>query len=258
MNVFPHMLSRRWILTTLLVIAACGVMVRLGIWQLDRLEKRRAFNTRVLEQQAAPQFELDQATFDLDLYEMEYRAVRVQGVYDHSQEVVLRNQVHDRRPGYRLLTPLHIEGTGATILVDRGFVPSEEYTPGDWETYATDGSVDVYGVIRRAQSAPDFGSRSDPTPQPGERLSVWNLANVAQMARQMPYDLLPVYVQETPRDGDTPENGTYPMPLAPELELTEGPHLGYAIQWFLFASVLGIGYPFFIRNETQRHGSEEG
>ena len=41
------MFSRKWILATLLVLAAMGVMIRLGIWQLDRLEKRRAFNARV-------------------------------------------------------------------------------------------------------------------------------------------------------------------------------------------------------------------
>jgi hypothetical protein len=37
-------LRPRWILTTLLVIAALAVLVRLGIWQLDRLQERRIFN----------------------------------------------------------------------------------------------------------------------------------------------------------------------------------------------------------------------
>ena len=41
-----RMFSRKWLLTTILVIAAMAVMARLGIWQLDRLHQRRAFNAR--------------------------------------------------------------------------------------------------------------------------------------------------------------------------------------------------------------------
>ncbi len=41
------MFSSRWFLTTLLVLAGGALCVRLGIWQLDRLEQRRAFNAHV-------------------------------------------------------------------------------------------------------------------------------------------------------------------------------------------------------------------
>jgi hypothetical protein len=53
-----RLFSRRWILATLLVIAAAAVMVRLGIWQLDRLDLRRAFNARVQAQMSQPQLVL--------------------------------------------------------------------------------------------------------------------------------------------------------------------------------------------------------
>ena len=45
---FRSLFSLRWLLTTLLVIMAVVVLARLGIWQLDRLEKRKAFNARVI------------------------------------------------------------------------------------------------------------------------------------------------------------------------------------------------------------------
>ena len=35
------MLHRKWIITTLLVLLGIALCVRLGIWQLDRLEARR-------------------------------------------------------------------------------------------------------------------------------------------------------------------------------------------------------------------------
>jgi hypothetical protein len=28
--------------------------------------------------------------------------------------------------------------------------------------------------------------------------------------------------------------------------------MGYAIQWFAFAAVLGLGYPFFIKRQEER------
>ena len=37
-----------WVLTTLLAVLGVAVLIRLGLWQLDRLEERRAFNRRVL------------------------------------------------------------------------------------------------------------------------------------------------------------------------------------------------------------------
>lgn len=256
MKYLALMFSRKWLLTTLLVIAACAVMVRLGIWQLDRLAARRAFNARVLAQQEAPALRLDAAAISLDLFEMEYRSVTARGEYVPEEEVVLRNQVYSGIPGYRLLTPLQIEGAGVWVMVDRGFVPAEEYTPGVWQTYAARGTVDVAGVLRRGQSEPDFGGRPDPTPRPGEALLVWNIANLEQMAAQMSAPLLPVYIQILPPEGaPTGELPSFPAPFAQDLELTEGPHLGYAVQWFLFASVLAFGYPFFIRRETAA-GSE--
>ena len=84
MSVLLRIFSRRWILTTLLVIAAMGVLARLGVWQLDRLEQRRAFNARVQAQIDQPQLELSGPALEADLANMEYRQVSVTGEYDHS------------------------------------------------------------------------------------------------------------------------------------------------------------------------------
>jgi surfeit locus 1 family protein len=248
--------SRRWLLTTLLVVAASVVMVRLGIWQLERLEQRRAFNARVQAQIDQPTLNLNQrgAVPADDLVNMEYRKVTVVGIYDHSQEVALKNQAHDNQWGVNLLTPLKMAGTGDVILVNRGWIPAEDFTSGDWSRYTETGTVEVQGVLRRSQSRPDFGRRSDPTPAPGgERITAWNFANVEAIDQQTPYDLLPVYIQEAP----DPEGPELPYRSLPALNLTEGPHMGYAIQWFAFAAILAFGYPFFMRKEEARKDSAE-
>ena len=244
--ILSRTLSRRWWKTSLLVILAMGVMARLGVWQLDRLAQRRAFNARVEAQINQPLFGLRDAGLKADLEAMEYREVRAVGEYDFSWEVALRNQAWNNRSGVHLITPLRIANSDQVILVDRGWIPYEEYAVGNWEKFSEPGVSVVKGVIRRSQEKADFGWRTDPTPAPGEaRLTAWNLVNVARIGEQLPYPILPVYIQQTPELGWE----GLPYRSQPEVELSEGPHLGYALQWFTFAAVLGIGYPFYIRRE---------
>jgi len=238
------LLSRRWILTTLLVLAGVGVLARLGIWQLDRLAARRQFNAHVTEQQSAPALALDPITLsDPDLEKaitgMEYRMITARGEFDFSHQVALRNQAWGNEWGVHLLTPLRIAGSDQSVLVDRGWIPAEAFMSGDWSDFDEPGVVTVQGIVRASQSKPDYGKKNDPE---GE-LMAWNFANVERIQAQTPYSLLPVYIQQAP----DPTWTRLPYRSLPELELTEGPHMGYALQWFSFAAILGIGYPFFIR-----------
>ncbi|HEX7975507.1 MAG TPA: SURF1 family protein [Anaerolineales bacterium] len=252
--IFIRMFSRRWLLTTLLVIAGMAVTARLGIWQLDRLAQRRAFNARVEAQINQPSLDLSGDALNADLAHMEYRKVTVTGSYDFSQEVVLRNQAYNGQWGVNVITPLHIAGTDQSILVERGWVPGSDFTAGNLAKYFEPGLVKVQGVIRASEIRPDFGFRADPTPSPGgPRLVSWNLINVGGISQQVSYPLLPVYIQEAPDPAWT----GMPVRSQPELDLTEGPHMGYALQWFSFALILGGGYPFFIRRQENRPRKEK-
>jgi len=246
------MFTRRWFLATLLVIFGVGLCIRLGIWQLDRLEKRRTFNSRVLAQTSEPLIELTGAALEADLYNMEYRAVQATGVYDFANQIALRNQYYGNEWGVHLVTPLILEDTQQVILVDRGWIPvkmvESEIQSGDWSAYDEPGVVEVSGILRRPQSKAEIGNRSDPTPVPGAApLKAWYFINIAQISKQVPYPLLPAYIQQAPQAGwEGP-----PFRTQPELELSEGPHMGYALQWFTFAALLGLGYPFFIRKQQK-------
>jgi len=241
--------SRRWILTTLLAIAAVGVLIRLGIWQLDRLAERRAFNARVIAQIKAEPLALDGSTLDADLLDMEYRAVIVTGQYDFSQQVVLRNQVWTNQPGVHLLTPLVISGTNKAVLVDRGWIPQEDATPDKRSRYDEPGTITVRGVLRRPQARPDFGGVPDPLLAPGQtRLDAWNIVNVERISQQVNVPMLAVYIQQAP---DT-ERTAPPYPSEPKLDLSEGSHFSYALQWFTFAAILAIGYPVYVNRHAQQ------
>ncbi|MBL6965745.1 MAG: SURF1 family protein [Anaerolineales bacterium] len=238
--------SRRWIIPTLVVPLAVAVMLRLGFWQLDRLEQRRAFNAHIAAVSVAPPLDLTADSLDSDLESMEYGAVNVSGEYDHGHEIAIRNQAWGDQPGVHLLTPLKIAGSDQAVLVDRGWIPLEAYQSGDWTAYEVAGSVAIKGMLRLSQTEPALGGRPDPTPQPGEILRAWNFVNLQAIAQQIPYPLLNIYIQQAPDVA----NLQMPYRSLPEFELTEGPHLGYAVQWFIFATILGVGYPMYVRREN--------
>jgi surfeit locus 1 family protein len=244
-----RLISHRWWKTSLLVIAAVIVMIRLGLWQLDRLDQRRAFNARVEEQLAQSALEISEENLRADLYNMEYREAIVLGEYDHDRQVVLRNQDWQGRLGVHLLTPLIVQGSDRAIMVNRGWIPYEDFEAGKLSQFDENGLVEVNGVIRRSQTKPRIGGRADQIPAEGEPpLQAWNWINVGGIAGQLPYELLPVYLQGSPE----PSRNQMPYRTQLELDLNEGSHLGYAFQWFTFALILAIGYPIYVSREEKR------
>lgn len=248
------MFRRKWLLTTLLVLLGTALCVRLGIWQLDRLEGRRAANAQFESMQTLPPLNLNQSDLD-SVAKMEWRSVQVTGEYDFENQIAVRNQYYGDQYGYHLLTPLLFtpsNGSGPTqvaVLVDRGWIPADgNSTPDDWRQYDESGLVNLSGQIRLGQAKPALGGVPDTIPANGDRLEVWNNGDVARIIGQLPYSALRVYIQPDVSAADTEP----PIPFQHRFEATEGPHFGYALQWFTFATILFIGYPFYLRKQETR------
>jgi surfeit locus 1 family protein len=237
------MIQRKWLIATLLVFAGTALCIRLGIWQLDRLAQRRAENAHFTEMWSLPPLDLN-SDVPLELTQMEYRAVQVTGEYDFENQIAVTNQYYDGERGYHLLTPFLF--SRKAVLVDRGWIPADDNSaPADWRKYDEPGTVNVSGQIRLGQTKPAFGGVADSLPKNGAKLEIWNNADLAHISPQIPYPILPVYIQPAT---DTSDNEP-PIPDQPEVEITEGPHLGYALQWFTFATILFVGYPFYLRKQ---------
>jgi len=237
--------NRQWWLATLLVLLGTALCVRLGIWQLDRLQQRRAFNAQFESARTLPLLDLNKEGAD-SINSMEWRPVQVSGEYDFENQVALRNQYNGNQYGYHLLTPLLFDGKA--VLVDRGWIPADGNSmPADWRKYDETGVVAVKGQIRLGQTKPAFGGVADALPADGSGLALWNNANVEEIVQQLPYPALTVYIQPDADVADT----VPPIPYQPVVDLTEGPHLGYALQWFTFATILFVGYPFYLQKQEK-------
>ena len=245
----PAPLRGRWLVATILVILLVGLFLRLGTWQLARRSQRLAVNAQTVARLEQPPLEITGAA--LDPAESELRRATARGVYDFSQEIILRNRTLNEYPGVHVLTPLRITGdeAGTAILVDRGWIPYETASPEQRQAFQdARGEVEVYGIVRKSMSRPGNIAPDDPIPAAGDHVDAWHRVDLPKIRQQLPYPLMDVYLAEDTRPGESPR----PLPRPqPEINLDEGPHLLYALQWFSFAIILSVGYFFLYRQRGE-------
>lgn len=239
--------GRNWLLT-LIVIAAVAVCVWAGFWQMDRREQKRQLNQLLVERWDAPPFDLAQEALPADLGKLEYRRVFVSGTFDYDHQIILRNDLRDGVPGVNLITPLLLPD-GRAILVARGWVPVSQAGPEHWPDYVEPAGLQVVGLLKESQTLP---AASQPTAPQTE----WFRVDVAAIQRQMPYELLPVFLAMLPEPG----RDAYALPARtpPPALADEYMHVGYTIQWFTFAAVFAFGYIQLLRIQERRSRREAG
>ena len=213
------------LLTAILVGAGC---VRLGFWQLDRLSQRRARNAMALARLARLPVEL--AAGRIAAAEP-YQRVRIDGTFDFGREVALTARSRDGSPGVHIATPVAIPGTDTLVLVLRGWVYSPDAETVDFGRWREPAVVDAEGYALKFDADSPRPDTALTAPRAVRRL------DHAHLQRRFGAPLAPFYVVMTSggRTGDS-----IPTRLA-EPTLDEGPHLSYAIQWFLFATIFGAG-----------------
>ena len=218
------------IAVALLVAVTC---IALGIWQIARLHQKQQFNAAVragLAQQPAPVGSV--LTDGVDPDAVRYRRAEATGTYDTEHEFVLYGRTQDSQAGNHLLTPLKLSD-GRAILVDRGWVPLDVDDPGAPVAAPPSGDVAIEGVLFSSEGglpgAVDTGGPVETT------LSRVDLGTIQA---QLPYPIAPSYLLLQRQSPDQPDGLPEPSPLP---ELSDGPHLSYAIQWFTFAAIAVAG-----------------
>lgn len=225
----------RYVFVTIAMVLGV-VCVRLGLWQLDRRQERLAYNASIAER--ARHQPVDITTLVRDTGAVRYRRARVTGVADYAHEVVVGNRSRSGAPGVNLLTPVRIPGRDTAVLVNRGWVYSPDAaTPadGNWserDTVAFEGYVDL--LLAGAG-----------TPSNARRPRLVSRPVLADVQVRVPYPVSAVYlVAQLPADSARPG---VPARLELPKVADEGPHLGYALQWFTFAAIAFVGAGIALR-----------
>ncbi len=234
---------RRDILLAGFFLIVAIVCARLGVWQLDRLQQRRARNAELESRLALPVTAFPPGAA---IQEPAFRTFSVTGEFDPPHAVLLTNQSLDEQPGYHLLVPLLFEDGTPALLVDRGWLPNDVGLQNEPAMLAAQspGEETITGVLLPSQEQPAIAILGDRIPAPGDPpLLTWRLVDLEAIAGQLPYDLYPFYLAQT---GPPVEPGVYPTPTF-EPDLSDGPHISYAIQWFAFAAISLVGGAAFLR-----------
>lgn len=237
MRLVQRLFSRRWWWVTLIVLVLMAVLARLGVWQLDRLQQRRAANTLIAESLAAPPFDLNNTAVPQDIAEWDNRLISARGTYDYDQEILLKVQNWGYRAGVNLITPLVLDDGQTAVLVNRGWIPDSESAPEARSVFELPGEVEVTGYVALSQEL----SREPAATPEGPQSEVYRV-DIAAIEPQMPYTLLPFYIVQNPEN----DNEQLPYRLERQIDLSEGSHLAYAVQWFIFSIGLGIAYLVFV------------
>jgi surfeit locus 1 family protein len=203
--------QRREVTLAIVAGVVAALCVSAGVWQLGRLEQRRTRNAALAARLALPAIELRAG---ISAESARQRRVVARGVYDFAAERTWPGRSFDGTPGVALITPLRL-ADGATVLVDRGWVPSP----------------DAFHVDHAAYREPD-------------RAVVQGIALVPPRGRGDvdPFGFLPFVLQV-----ETPEARRGLPRRWPAPALDNGPHLSYAIQWFSFALIALVGTAVLIR-----------
>lgn len=254
MERYRFALRPKWILSHVLIALLVIVMINLGFWQLRRLHEKRSYNAGVRANETQPVMPVDALLQPNDQTSqgktLAFRRVTMTGTYDTSSEVIIRARSLNERPGVWVATPLRL-ASGDAVLVVRGFLPTQgtpDAVPADAEPPS--GSVTVQGLVQETQTRGLFG----PTDPADGTLQNLARVDVERVQKQVPYRLYPAWVQlqtsQPAQSGPEPE-------LLPEPTLDEGPHLSYAVQWFIFSTIAIVGYPLILRRSARNRGDAD-
>lgn len=246
-HVYRFLLSRRWLGFALFVLVLSAVCVRLGYWQLDRLQER-------IDQNAIVEKNLSAAAVPLESVRevpadrrsgQEWQRVRATGTYDTDHTVVVKYQTRSSQPGVNIVTPL-VTSSGRAVLVDRGWMDSENNTEKVTDIpEPPDGQVTVEGWWRPDSTA--TGNAVEPINGQVRAISS------SGVETSVDYPLYPGYVNLLEQD---PSGGA--LEPVPTPDMGNGPHFFYAMQWFFFAGLALFGMFYFAWSEAHPKRTRRG
>jgi cytochrome oxidase assembly protein ShyY1 len=240
MNDWRFLLTPRWAGYLALVIVFAIACSALGTWQLNRRAEALAEVARIdanYDAEPIPVAEAlpDPATFDVD---QRWQVVALSGAYLADEEVVVRNRPFEGSSGFEVITPFRLDD-GTVFMVDRGWIPqASDGRPSDVPA-PPEGEVQVTARLKAGEG------RIEGRTSTGDEFATIDLEELAARVGEPSFTgAYGVLVQ-------TGADATEPPLAAARPARDEGPHLSYALQWFVFALLAFIGLGWAANQERK-------
>lgn len=244
---YRFLVQPKWIAGFLACLLVMAAMVGLAQWQLNRLDSKRAVNSAITVARTAEvkpaTAVLPKAAADNPKAADEWRRVSATGTYQVDKTILVRGRTLNSVVGFEIVVPL-ITNDGEMILIDRGFVPAParaDQLPA--VPPAPAGVVTVTGSVRIPYQATESATNIVKIQGADTVRAIDN----ERLAKQLSITLRGGFVSALTETGGTAAGLTrIPLPV-----LDEGPHLSYAIQWFLFAGMVLFGFGYVAKKEAE-------
>jgi surfeit locus 1 family protein len=229
------------IILTILAILLLGVLLALGVWQVQRMQWKEGLIASAEAAAGQPPLPLAEA---LQLQNPEFRRVLLTCRGLSAAPWVELQSIENSDAGVRLVSACAVEG-GPTLLVDRGFVSAEISARPPINAEDTMPVV-ITGVLRRTPAP------SALTPPPAEGRFYGRDAEAMARALEVEGPVSPLTVFATT---STNPGWVALKPSAPPAAFTNN-HLGYALTWFGLAAALIAFYVVLLRRRMTRKDIE--
>jgi surfeit locus 1 family protein len=220
----------RWVpaaATVVGILVACA----LGTWQLSRAAEKRALAAALESRAQEPALRV--ATVPMDARAVALRHVEARGRFDPRYAVLLDNRVYKGVPGYHVLMPLALAGSGESrlfVLVDRGWIAGTGERTRLPAVTTPDGEVTVAGTALEPS-----GRFLELSTKTGEG-NVWQNLVLERYRQATGLAIQPFVIRQ---DNDLGDGLVRDWP-APDLGIDR--HYGYAFQWFALGLTLLVFY----------------
>jgi surfeit locus 1 family protein len=223
----------RFWLITLSALLAVALTLALGRWQLSRAAQKLALQGSVDSRAALPALTQQGLVTLADPDSVLYRAVTLRGRWMPEHTVYLDNRQMNDKQGLYVVTPLRLEGSGVSILVQRGWLARNFVNRTILPQLETPvGLVEVAGRI----APPPAKLYQLGGPETG---LIRQNVDKAGFGAEIGVALLPLSVQQTGNAGDGLLRDW------PRIASGVEKHYGYAFQWFALAGLIAILYVWF-------------
>nr|WP_243931292.1 SURF1 family protein [Methylobacterium sp. J-076] len=212
-------------------LIALSILIGLGVWQVERKAWKEDLIARIVsESRAAPVPPPPASAWDP--VADEFHHVRMTGRFLNDRETLVHGLAAGETPGralqgYYVITPF-VRSDGGTVLVNRGFVPTELKAPGDRKAGLIEGETSVTGILRASEPRTMFVPAPDPVRGEWFNRDVQGIAAARGLGEVAPYL---VEADATPGQTTWPRGGQLRVDLPNN-------HLQYAFTWFGIAACL--------------------
>ena len=218
---------------TIAFLIVFSTLIKLGLWQLERADHKKNLNESYKLRQAEKVIDLNVHKSINSKESILWRRVSLNGSFYKEKNLIVDNQIFKHEAGFNILTPFKIDGTGMTILINRGWhknLINREQIP----------------IIKNVDDIDQINGYAVKIPVPGINLGGSNIEiinaslarfqriNVDEINNFYQANFLPYMVYLNPLiDDEYISNFKLPVPDSEK-------NYGYAFQWFAFALTLLI------------------